>query len=187
MSVATAVPSEISPTSVRTAVAAFLQVAPAAIEAGTPLTAYRIGSLGALELVASLEDRFECRLPESLLADCPDLERLTSALNQQMSNGNDCTFDPSFDAGLDRMLADARLPDDVRPLDARPSALTNSGPVFLTGATGFLGAALLRDLIDAGTEVVCLVRSAGELPASRVHDNLRRYSLWRESDACRIR
>jgi thioester reductase-like protein len=156
------------------------------IEAGTPLTAYGIDSLGALELVASLEDTFDCRLPESLLADCPDLERLTSALNRQ-THGDNRTLDPASDSGFDRMLADARFPDDVRPLDARPSALTNGGPVLLTGATGFLGAALLRELIDAGTDVVCLVRSAGEPPASRVHDNLRRYGLWREGDTGHIR
>ena len=187
MPVATAVRADVSPASIRAVVAEFLQVAPGAIEAGTPLTAYGIDSLGALELVASLEDRFDCRLPESLLTDCPDLERLISALNREAPSGDNGVLDSTLDGGLDRMLADARLPGDIRPLDAPPPRATHGGPVLLTGATGFLGAALLRDLIDAGTEVICLVRSTSESPADRVRDNLRRYGLWHEGDARRMR
>ena len=34
--------------------------------------------------------------------------------------------------------------------------------VFLTGATGFIGGTVARQLRDRGDEVVCLVRSPGE-------------------------
>ena len=47
------------------------------------LTAYGIDSLGALELVAALEDRFECTLPESLLTDCADLRPAGGALGRR--------------------------------------------------------------------------------------------------------
>jgi 5-hydroxydodecatetraenal polyketide synthase CpkC len=182
MSVATAVRLDVTPAAVRTAVAEFLQMDPSAIEAGMPLTAYGIDSLGALELVASLEDRFDCRLPESLLTDCPDLDRLTSALNHPVTRDGNGTPELTTDGARARMIADARLPDDIRPLAARPPRTTHGGPVLLTGATGFLGAAMLRDLIDAGLEVVCLVRSTDEPPASRVRSNLQQYGLWREDD-----
>ena len=62
---------DVSAEQVRLAVADFLQISPERIDPGTSLTAYGIDSLGALELVASLEDRFERTLPESLLTDCP--------------------------------------------------------------------------------------------------------------------
>ncbi|HEX5110856.1 MAG TPA: thioester reductase domain-containing protein [Vicinamibacterales bacterium] len=186
MSVAAAVRLDASPSAVRTAVAEFLRIDPAAIEAGMPLTAYGIDSLGALELIASLEDRFDCRLPESLLTDCPDLDRLTSALNDPIRRNGGGTLELATHGGVARMIADARLPDDIRPLAAPAPRTTHGGPVLLTGATGFLGAAILRDLIDAGFDVVCLVRSAGEPSVSRVRSNLQRYGLWREDDARQV-
>jgi long-chain acyl-CoA synthetase len=38
-------------------------------------------------------------------------------------------------------------------------------PIFLTGATGFVGMAVLQRLLDAGHEVVCLVRAADDREA----------------------
>jgi CDP-glucose 4,6-dehydratase len=49
-------------------------------------------------------------------------------------------------------------------------------PVFVTGATGLLGGAVLRDLVDAGADVVCLVRDwvpRSELVASRMVERVR--------------
>ncbi len=63
---------------------------------------------------------------------------------------------------------------------AAPSATPRTGRTFLSGATGFLGAFLLRDLLEAaGEPVECLVRARG---AGDGHDRLRaaltRYGLW---------
>ncbi len=178
---------DVSAEQVRLAVADFLQISPERIDPGASLTAYGIDSLGALELVASLEDRFERTLPESLLTDCPDLERLVSALAHPGRPGFDddvCSAAVSR-ALLDRMLADSRLPDDVRPGWTRAEA-QGTRVVLLTGATGFLGASLLRALIDSGAHVACLVRSQGGDPAERVRANLRRFGVWHESDAAHI-
>ena len=51
---------------------------------------------------------------------------------------------------------------------------------LLTGATGFLGAHLLRSLLDEGRRVVCVVRAQDAAAgAERVRANLERYELWR--------
>ncbi|MFJ5885575.1 amino acid adenylation domain-containing protein [Kitasatospora cineracea] len=65
----------------------------------------------------------------------------------------------------------------ARPRVARPASVP-----LLTGASGFLGAFLLRDLLEAtGGPVDCLVRAADERDgALRLERNLRRYGLWRE-------
>ena len=56
-----------------------------------------------------------------------------------------------------------------------PRALGASERVFLTGATGFLGAHLLAELLRSATLVTCLVRSERGIDA--VVANLRAYGL----------
>ncbi|MCG7525850.1 amino acid adenylation domain-containing protein [Streptomyces sp. OfavH-34-F] len=67
---------------------------------------------------------------------------------------------------------------------ARPSARP-----LLTGASGFLGAFLLRDLIEATDGPVdCLVRAASpDSAAQRIRANLEHYGLWRPRYADLIR
>ncbi|MYR57283.1 hypothetical protein GTY54_13945, partial [Streptomyces sp. SID625] len=58
----------------------------------------------------------------------------------------------------EEFAADVVLADDITGYTApQPGAVTE---VFLTGATGFLGAFLLRDLLRQGLVVHCLVRGA---------------------------
>jgi thioester reductase-like protein len=59
--------------------------------------------------------------------------------------------------------------------------------VLLTGATGFLGSALLRSLIDSGLQVVCLVRPQNAAPDARVRAALQKYGLWRDTDPSAFR
>ncbi|MGB2570895.1 amino acid adenylation domain-containing protein [Micromonospora citrea] len=85
------------------------------------------------------------------------------------------------------LRADVALPDDVRPVGA-PRFTERPGTVLLTGATGFLGAYLLRQLAEAGTTVLCLVRGADEADAHRrLVAQLRRYRCWREEWTDRVR
>lgn len=53
--------------------------------------------------------------------------------------------------------------------------------IFLTGATGFLGAYLLRDLLEStNADVLCLVRCSNSWDGSlRLQKNLEKYNLWK--------
>jgi thioester reductase-like protein len=75
--------------------------------------------------------------------------------------------------------------DFSRPLF--PDAL-NPRSVFLTGATGLLGAHLIQELMErTSADVYCLVRGADEADVRRrLADHLRAYSVWREEFASRI-
>ncbi|MFE2347862.1 amino acid adenylation domain-containing protein [Kitasatospora cineracea] len=77
--------------------------------------------------------------------------------------------------------AEVRLAPDITGT-ARPRTALPAPVPLLTGASGFLGAFLLRDLLEAtGGPVDCLVRAADERDgALRLERNLRRYGLWRE-------
>ncbi|KIG15824.1 Long-chain-fatty-acid--CoA ligase [Enhygromyxa salina] len=82
-----------------------------------------------------------------------------------------------------RLMADSRLPDDIRPLPAplQDAAIARPEQVLLTGATGFLGAFLLRAFRrHTQARLVLLVRAPGGDPAAareRVRQNLLRYRL----------
>lgn len=72
------------------------------------------------------------------------------------------------------------------------SAASGSGPprsIFLTGASGFLGAFLVSTLLERTTATVyCLVRATDAAHGlQRLRGNLERYGLWRDSSASRIR
>jgi len=75
--------------------------------------------------------------------------------------------------------------DFSRPL---VSDALNPGSVFLTGATGLLGAHLIQELMErTGADVYCLVRAADEADARRrLVDHLSSYCVWREEFAPRI-
>lgn len=77
---------------------------------------------------------------------------------------------------------DAILESGIRPEPALPVYTDGPSGIFLTGATGFLGAYVLKELlIRTSADIYCLVRAAKSAAAlSRVVNNLKRYRLWQE-------
>lgn len=77
------------------------------------------------------------------------------------------------------------------PVLSPASAASPGGPprsLFLTGASGFLGAFLVRALLERTAATLhCLVRAKdAEHAGQRLRENLERYGLWRASDAPRL-
>lgn len=139
---------------IRRAVAGHLALPASEIDAGRPLALYGLDSLTSAAVVATLQDEFGCALPEWLLAEHPTLGALATHLARLDGGERSCERAELFD----RLRADARLPDDINP-DPAPGAEMKR--VLLTGATGFLGAWVLRELLDSTrAHVTCLVRGA---------------------------
>ncbi|KAM5446363.1 large subunit of alpha-aminoadipate reductase [Microsporum audouinii] len=65
------------------------------------------------------------------------------------------------------------------------SALKEGSTIFLTGATGFLGAYILRDLLSRSKpslKVICLVRAkTPQLALERIQSTCRAYGFWSDS------
>lgn len=82
-------------------------------------------------------------------------------------------------ATLDPEIQPQNVPVD---LSAKPDA------IFLTGVTGFVGAFLLRDLLEqTGAIIYGLVRGkTAEHGMQRIRQNLESYGIWREEYAARI-
>ncbi|GAA2673334.1 type I polyketide synthase [Actinosynnema pretiosum] len=85
--------------------------------------------------------------------------------------------------------ADAALPDDARPAAEVVRTTTDPANLLITGATGFLGAFLLRELLDTTSATAhCLVRAADPAEGMRkLEANLRWYRLWDGVDPTRLR
>lgn len=138
-----------------------------------------LDSLRTAELVAAIEDALGASFPLALLCEQPSLDALAGWIEQ----GGSAYGPPRAGDTLRMMRADAELPADIRPSD-RPAAAP-TGSVLVTGATGFVGAHLLRTLLDGGAaRVVCLVRGDGH--ADRVRMTMERYGVWRTGDEQRI-
>ncbi|MFM8444568.1 MAG: thioester reductase domain-containing protein [Methylococcus sp.] len=86
------------------------------------------------------------------------------------------------------MRADARLDPRLRFDGPRSEFEANPRAILLTGATGFLGAFLLEELLNlTGADVYCLVRAASaEAARTRLLDHLRASGVWRDDRAERL-
>ena len=90
--------------------------------------------------------------------------------------------------GLD-LERDTALPLSVVPHVSAPQWNGVPQSIFLTGATGFLGAFVLDALLQRTDATIhCLVRAGdGERAWQRLHGSLERYGLWREQYRERLR
>jgi thioester reductase-like protein len=81
-----------------------------------------------------------------------------------------------------------RLAEDIRPAAQVAAPAGEPREILLTGATGFLGAFLLRDLMRTTTATIhCLVRGADQDEAlDRLRTNMEWYRLWDEVDESRL-
>lgn len=178
---------------VRERVGAALAMPPEQLAARTPFTSYGLDSMMAAQLRRDLERQLGLKLASMAIWSHPTVEALTLHLEGELANSM-ASESPGADhadatMSMDtyaRMLADAELDPDIVPPagDAR-----EPGGVFFTGATGFVGAFLLAELLTT-TEgaVACLVRATDASEGlDRIRTNLIKYKVWRDDFAARIR
>jgi amino acid adenylation domain-containing protein/thioester reductase-like protein len=138
-----------------------------------------------LPMVAPDDDFFLCG------GDSLDTIILISKLQQM---GIVVTSDELHQAATPRLLAQTRQQGtsmcihssqfesqwqfNVQCLSYNAHSLNSSIQFLLTGATGFLGSHLLRELLDRGQKVFCLVRCASETAGlERIRDTFRRFRI----------
>ncbi|GAA4896967.1 amino acid adenylation domain-containing protein/thioester reductase-like protein [Stackebrandtia albiflava] len=133
-------------------------------------------SLSAVRLLVRLREAYGVQIGLDAVFASPTVARLADLVD---GLGGTAAHDPVPVPVLDRRVVPAA---DVRHG-------TGCESVLLTGATGFLGAYLLRDLLRSTDAVVhCLVRAAdGTEGVGRLRANLSRYGLWDDATADRVR
>ncbi|MBX6763493.1 MAG: non-ribosomal peptide synthetase [Rubrobacteraceae bacterium] len=136
-------------------------------------------SLAAAELMGALEETFGVRIAVSEFLEDPTPVSLIRRLEAP----------PGEAMHLD-LRAEARLDGDIFPAQpgARPVLLREAENVFLTGATGFLGAFLLEGLLSrTRARIHCLVRPRGAEDLEKaIEENLEGYGLWHPDYGRRI-
>lgn len=135
-------------------------------------------SLLAVELTVAIETVFGVVLHAKEIYAHPTVSAVLTFLSGQK---------PSPGEGFVSLADEARLDADVaEQIDAvsaeNAAMLPDAGEVFITGATGFLGAFLLRQIVDTTPDAMkihCLVRTREDQPPiDRIRENLSYYGLW---------
>jgi thioester reductase-like protein/amino acid adenylation domain-containing protein len=142
-------------------------------------------SLAAAQLSSRVEEGFGVHVSMPLFMEDPTLGGLCERIEALQRDGTDGQVQPSDD-----LRAEAVLDPDIAPQTSTDEARTlrDASNIFLTGATGFLGAFLLDELLNkTKASVHCLVRPRGDTDGMEaIETNLRRYGLWRPERAERI-
>ncbi|HVK68392.1 MAG TPA: amino acid adenylation domain-containing SDR family oxidoreductase, partial [Polyangium sp.] len=138
-------------------------------------------SILAARLILRIRQQFRVDLPARHLFDAP-LARIA----QYIDDARRCVRNDVASSTIASFHDDVELDPAIHP-----GAPRRSGPpqhVFLTGATGFLGAFLLRDLLrHTRAEIRCLVRAEDPRAGmERIRATLTMYGLWQPWYAARI-
>lgn len=143
-------------------------------------------SILATRLIFEIRKAFVVNAPLGLVFEKPTIEAQAAAIDDLASGGVNAA-DGSADKPAEVPYADdvavlsAQLPAKFEPLPA--DFATKKLTVFLTGATGFLGAFILRDLLSRRTaKVICLVRAkTPEEGLARLRDSGEGRGVWDEN------
>ncbi|MDI3284632.1 amino acid adenylation domain-containing protein [Polyangium sp. 15x6] len=140
-------------------------------------------SILAARLIVRIRQDFRVDLPARYLFNAPSLARLA----QNIDDARRCVCNDVASSTIASFHDDVELDPSIRP----GTATRPSGPprhIFLTGATGFLGAFLLRDLLrHTRAEICCLVRAEDtQAGMERIRAALTMYGLWQPQHEARI-
>ncbi|MCK8435150.1 SDR family NAD(P)-dependent oxidoreductase [Streptomyces sp. D2-8] len=156
-----------------------------AVDPERPLQSSGFDSLTSVELRNRLATLTGLRLPATLVFDHPTPRALAAHLRTELLAPQDDTGPgPAVD-----YAADLDLPADIRPAGEVVRTVTDPSDLLVTGASGFLGAFLVRDLMRTTTaRLHCLVRGADDAAAyERLRSSLTWYRVWDEIDESRLR
>jgi amino acid adenylation domain-containing protein/thioester reductase-like protein len=136
-------------------------------------------SLQAAQLTVKIRKTFGKHISLQDLYEHPRFADMAQYIESRNAVGK-----PDHTALIDRMKADSCLADSILPQTGPIShRIPNHDEHFLvTGATGFLGAFFLKDLISnvsRRSPITCLVRSSDKTSSgTRLRNALEKYDLW---------
>ncbi len=166
------------------------------VDVDLPLQDIGIDSLTAVLMRNQLADLTGLALPAKIAFDHPNLKALGQFLLSKLleagvgapaepaadaaATGSAETADAPGDSGLNMAAVRQGCLDPELRFDNAAEATASPESVFVTGATGFVGAFLLRELLESEIVAYCLVRAddAGQA-MQRLVTTLDGYGLWK--------
>ncbi len=153
------------------------------------LESYGLDSAQAMILVSKLEKLLGFQPSPLLLWHYPNIESLSQRLAEELQDKSEVqdTGNVSTATPVLNLKAEAVLDPTIHP-GAVPNVLGEPKKIFITGGTGFLGAFLIRELLqETNADIYCLVRAAdAEEGKSKLQKNLQQYAVWQEQFNSRI-
>ena len=150
-------------------------------------------SLLATQLIAQLFTRFEVEVTIVDLFKLPTVAGLAEYIEKMEGGDRQAEMLASSKhqshnrETLALLKADAQLDSSIRP-ESLTQPTVKPSCIFLTGATGFIGAFLLYELLQqTDADVYCLVRAnSPESAQNKLQNCLESYLLWQENFTNRI-
>ncbi|MEQ9237392.1 MAG: thioester reductase domain-containing protein [Coleofasciculus sp. E2-BRE-01] len=143
-------------------------------------------SLMALELVELVQSQLQAKLSMLEILQAHNIDKLAKLLLKQLTPDVSASSVIENDLNLNH---EAVLEDSIDPDKAKANVkLTEINSILLTGATGFLGAFLLKELLGkTDAKLYCLVRAADpDSGLQKIHESLQKYSLLKGQLSYRI-
>ncbi len=129
-------------------------------------------SLSLVYLVTLLEDTFGIELPISEVRAHSDIRSLARFIDGYSQGNGRAKVELEYELGV--------LEQELMQQSKKQVAL-------LTGATGFVGAFLLKEMLETHRKVYCLVRGANERDAwQKLHNAMNKYDLVQQIDWSRL-
>jgi thioester reductase-like protein len=161
-----------------------LSLSASEVSPGVALELLGLDSLMSVEVVNRIERDFGLRLNADFLSRTSTPADLADGLMARLQQRTA----PAVEIDAPKLADDVKLPDDWTPGDDK-TATWPPRRILFTGATGYLGAYLLAELVEhTDCEIVCLVRAAdADAAFKRLRDNADYYGLSTELPPERIR
>ncbi|MGI0115794.1 amino acid adenylation domain-containing protein [Zooshikella sp. RANM57] len=138
------------------------------------------------QLAARLLKRYDIPVPIHRFFSTPTVAGVVEVIEFYQREGVQAVI---ADQHASRLMQDATLADDISPSNLPVCDFENPTAVLLTGATGYLGAFLLEQLLlRTQADIYCLVRAKSENQAfTRIRQVMVQYLIWDERYEHRIK
>ncbi|WP_445636362.1 Polyketide synthase [Nostoc sp. DSM 114161] len=174
--------------------AELLGVETAEIDIEEHLENYGLDSAQAMILVGKLEKLLGFQPSPLLLWHYPNIASLSQRLAEEVQEDSTIQDTKSASSTVNTtplvldLGAEAVLDPTINPGAAANLPIGEPKNIFLTGGTGFLGAFIIRELLqETKADIYCLVRADNaEAGKTKLQNNLQQYAIWQEEYNSRI-
>ncbi|MEH2027051.1 non-ribosomal peptide synthase/polyketide synthase [Nostoc sp.] len=142
-------------------------------------------SLSTIRVMSEVNETFQINLPLRHLFTAPTVAELAQTI--EFTSGADSTVTANKITTVN-LQAEVVLDQTINPLNLVYQPVSEPRAIFLTGATGFVGAFLLAELLQqTQADIYCLVRATDfTVGKQRLQETLKSYLLWEASFDSRI-